>query len=992
MVLCGSDRVVDAMQDASAGSIRGVVYDKDYDVPLGSAEILIVETGQRVSTSEQGNFVFRDVAPGRYTLVFSKDGYSRQVKADVAVAEGALTDVDASLPGEFTEFDEFLVQDTLNLGAGTEIALLDLRVESAALLDSIGAELMSRAGAGDAAAALRLVAGASVQDGKSAVIRGLPDRYVSSQMNGVRLPSADEDKRAVELDQFPSAVIESIQVSKTFTPDQQGDASGGAVNIRLKGIPEQSLVRVTAQSSRNSQVRGRHDFLTYAGGGVDDWGKDGGARDQQLDRIGANWDGATGTSEGEAPPEYKLTGALGGRHAFDNGLEIGAFADVFYDRDASYSDHGIDDSFWVETPGARPTPETGQGTPTQGDFQTSLFDVTKSSDSVQWGELATLGAKFGGQALNLTYLRTHDAEDSATLATDTRGKEHFFPGYDPNNPTSTGNEPTNRNAAPYVRTETIEYTERSSETLQLSGKNELPWSDLHLGDAFVFTAPQIDWVLADSSATQLQPDKRQFGAIWLPPSFNPGAPPFLPPFTTPPTWLPYKPSANFTLGNFQRTWKEIGEDSREYALDLKLPFKQWSDSEGYLKAGRFRDKVRRSFDQDNFSNFNDNSSFTGDFDQPWSGVFPSEDHPITASVFDVDYRGEQKVSAWYGMADLPLTSSLDLIGGARGESTHIGIVNQPESGATWYPPGASAPVALHPGDADVSFRQDDLLPSLGLIWKPVELVTLRGSYSETIARQTFKELTPILQQEFLGGPIFIGNPELRMSSLKNYDLRADYVPYEGALVSTSWFRKDIEDPIEYVQRVTTFTFTTPVNYPKGALSGEEFELRQDLGHWWESFTGVAIGANATFIHARVDLPDDEIAAFRAPGVLKPISTRDMTGAPRHLYNLYTTYDIAPTGTQLSAFYTVQGDTLVAGAGESNGNFVPNIYAKEFATLNVGVTQPLGEHLKLQFQVKNLTNPSIKQVYRAPGIGGDVRRSSYAKGLEYSLALSAEFKF
>jgi len=112
---------------------------------------------------------------------------------------------------------------------------------------------------------LTLVSGASIQDGKFAVIRGLPDRYVSSQMNGVRLPSADEDKRAVELDQFPSAVIESLQVSKTFTPDQQGDASGGAVNVRLKGIPDENSLTFKHQYSYNTQVTGRHDFLTYKG-------------------------------------------------------------------------------------------------------------------------------------------------------------------------------------------------------------------------------------------------------------------------------------------------------------------------------------------------------------------------------------------------------------------------------------------------------------------------------------------------------------------------------------------------------------------------------------------------------------------------------------------------------------------------------------------------------------------------------------------------------
>ena len=78
-----------------------------------------------------------------------------------------------------------------------------------------------------------LVPGTTIQDGKYAVVRGLPDRYVNSQMNGVRLPSADPDKRAVQLDQFPSEMIESVQVTKTFTPDQQADASGAwrALNV-----------------------------------------------------------------------------------------------------------------------------------------------------------------------------------------------------------------------------------------------------------------------------------------------------------------------------------------------------------------------------------------------------------------------------------------------------------------------------------------------------------------------------------------------------------------------------------------------------------------------------------------------------------------------------------------------------------------------------------------------------------------------------------------
>src|SRR5262249_49413126 len=151
--------------------------------------------------------------------------------------------------------------------------------------------------------------------------------------------------------------------------------------------------------------------------------------------------------------------------------------------------------------------------------------------------------------------------------------------------------------------------------------------------------------------------------------------------------------------------------------------------------------------------------------------------------------------------------------------------NDPEKLATWFPAGSTAPVALNPGDADVTFRERDTLPSLEVVYDPFEHFTTRLSYSETVARQTFKELTPIIQQEYLGGPIFIGNPDLGMSHLRNYDLRLDWTPEEGTLLSTSFFRKDVHDPIEYVQRIADFTYTTAVNYPHGTLTGHELEVR-----------------------------------------------------------------------------------------------------------------------------------------------------------------------
>src|SRR5262249_41752466 len=157
------------------------------------------------------------------------------------------------------------------------------------------------------------------------------------------------------------------------------------------------------------------------------------------------------------------------------------------------------------------------------------------------------------------------------------------------------------------------------------------------------------------------------------------------------------------------------------------PFDQWTQNKGFFKFGYFNDRLERRFNQDTFANFGDpNTAFNSEFSQPWSAVFPSQDHPITASDADVDYHGTQSLTAWYGMLDLPLNPMFELIGGARFESSHVAIVNTPEKDATWFPPGATVPVALRPGDADADTSQRDVLPAIELVARPVEVLTFRA--------------------------------------------------------------------------------------------------------------------------------------------------------------------------------------------------------------------------------------------------------------------------
>jgi outer membrane receptor protein involved in Fe transport len=229
-----------------------------------------------------------------------------------------------------------------------------------------------------------------------------------------------------------------------------------------------------------------------------------------------------------------------------------------------------------------------------------------------------------------------------------------------------------------------------------------------------------------------------------------------------------------------------------------------------------------------------------------------------------------------------------------------------------------------------------------------------------------------------------------MSALKNYDLRLDYTPYTGALWSVSYFKKDIEDPIEFEQGYANIgSYTYPTNYPEGELSGFELEARQQMGRFVENLTGLSLGANATFIDSEVTLPADEARYLAEAGVPSP--TRDMSNAPEHLYNIFLTYDVTPA-TTLGLFYTVRGDTLIAGgrADAGGGSYIPNVYETEFGTLNFSLSHRIRENVKLKFQAKNLLDPKIESVYRSDYIGGDVLKTSDRKGMEFSLSVSAEY--
>jgi TonB-dependent receptor len=693
---------------------------------------------------------------------------------------------------------------------------------------------------------------------------------------------------------------------------------------------------------------------------------------------------------------------------------------VFYERDYSYFDNGQENNYIQDGPGAGLVPLS----PTDflNEKPTGLYDLTQGTEVVQFGGLGTVGYESEHTKLGAKFLYTQLSEDQAVLAIDQRGRKFFFPDYDPANPPTPGTipdidsgwlpgddsgDPARPNPAfadpraPWQRNETLTYQQSSTSTFILNGEHELSFlgvKDISQDPTALWGAPIVDWRFSSSTATFNQPDQVQFNTLWAP--FTPQNiyidPSDPTPFLTVPAggWSANSPPATFALGNLQHIQKEITESSTQAALNLKVPFSQWNDRAGYLKFGGFYDDVARTFDQNSYillepSDLNP-GSYDGGWDDPWSAVFPSEDHPIVDSDQDVDYDGQQLITAWYCMVDLPFNDTMNVVTGFRVETTFIGTTLFNESSAFVLNPETGGQLNTEP---DTNYNQDDVLPMIGWNWNIQDDLVMRASFAQTVARQTFRELTPILQQEYASGPIFIGNPNLAMSALDNYDLRLDWTPFEKWLLSGSVFYKSIDDNIEYVGRYgNSFFYTAPTNFESATLFGLEGEVRvameQLIG---DRFKGLQIGANATYLDSETELPDDLQAQFRQYYAGQGFNTsRPMIQTPEYLLNANITYEFEAWGTQLGVFWTYKGDTLISGASTDGTDLVPDIYQIPFETLNVTIQQRIIDGLTLSFAAKNLTNPDIQTVYRIDG--NDTLQSTYSAGIDFSLGLTYRIDF
>lgn len=818
------------------------------------------------------------------------------------------------------------------------------RAKEAAATEAFGSEQIARTGASDAGAIINKVSGATIVDGKFAVIRGLSDRYVSTTLNGGEIPSADPYRRSASLDMFPSQVISKVTVAKTFTPDKPGTYTGGGIDITTKSFPERPFTSISAGATYNTQASFNSDFLDTPGGSLDWLGWDDGTRalpsglsDPNL-TIPSRPDNALPTRPnyqqriadankidsltremGVAPfgPE---TGAPPLNHSFSFATgdtaniftrPFGYFAGMNYRRDFSFYDDGISRRYG-----------TGLG---PGDLSLRKdFRDTRAVESLNWAGIVNLAYQaFENQELGFNFLFNQNAEDLRRVQTGIVEFEEDFP-YTLNR---------------------LQFTERNLTTYQLKGGHGFD----DLGGA------RFDWLMAYSETSQDEPDARFFNYRS---DFNLSQTTQEPRFPT-------------------RYFRELDEQNHSGKFDLTIPFRQWDVRPAELKFGGFGSYADRQF-FDREILYDGSSGFTGDpTDYLNDGNLGYIAHTNAAGRIDYTwlrsistrysrYDAQSRTEAGYAMLDMPVLDSLRIVGGARYEFTYMQV------------DGQSTVPGLKPNAQPLD--QGDLLPAVSLIYSPVTNMNFRAAYSQTIARPSFRELAAYRSYDPSLDVVVEGEPGLEISHIRNYDLRWEWFPKPGEILGVSLFYKELDRPIEQSFDLALDTVSYQ-NRSEAKVYGIEFEARKSLDFIDPLLYRFTLGGNLSLIGS--ETPLSTIERRNKEQFLGTVdSTRALYDQSPYIFNVDLTYDNNVSGTTASIVYNVSGPRIAIA-----NPITQDVYEQSAGSLDVVVSQRLNRHLSVRLTARNLLNPEIKRTY---GKNSDYIYSTYTRGQSFGLSVGADF--
>ncbi len=850
--------------------------------------------------------------------------------------------------------EEDVLDEVVTTGSrlkGTATAVIEERKNQAFVADILGAEQISRTGDSDAASALRRVTGLTLVDGKFIYVRGLGERYSSTQLNGAAVPSPDPTRNVIPLDLFPSDIIESLSVQKSYSPSMPASFGGGNVDIRLKTIPEYFVFNMSASLGYNTENSG--DALAYEGGGNDWLGRDDDTRavpasiaqrwqDKQfldnLDQdvalslfsdVNRNYD-AFLESVG---PDTGLSFSLGDRYDVNNKVRVGFLLTSSYDNETAVSqEYELQQADRV---GDAINPER------------FFDDISVTEKTVKWSNMLNLG---------VDYNRNHKVDYSLILLNDTRDEilERF------------GNtENLNQAEGLRIRDIQVEYEERKMFTNQLRGMHTFPQFNFagvdwkySLGRS-VRNAPgnvQTRFIISDTNQDGLFDDQ---DVISLNNSTTAG---------------------RYSFQNLHDRLENYG-----YNVTYPLSIKNW---EMEFKFGadfvtKTRSAEARRFDVNTraFNNSDDlrGGSFFSIFSDQvladpnnFNGLAVIRDTTIAGD----DYMAGQKVDAYYLEADLFYQGKWRFSGGARFEDFRQVV-------APFDPRTNQIDILDEADRSQLAFQEDDFYPALAVTYIKDDAMQFRFNIGQTVVRPDLREVSASTFIDPLTDFPIAGTPGIKTTSIINYDLRWEWYREAGNNLSVGVFYKDMDAPIESVQSPAQDgpPLIRIANAETGELYGIELEFLQDL-----AFVGNGIWDNI-FLSGNLTVSDSEIELDRQSivdqtGVSAAVTnlTRRLTGHSQYVANLQGGYDSDNGEHSLSIIYNVFGERIL----------IPGIdgfddsYEQPFHSLDTVYKYYPNFNTTITFKLQNLLDEKKELLFE------DVLLRSETKGSQISVALKYDF--
>ena len=262
--------------NAQTGKINGKIIDGKTGEVLPGATVLIEGTTKGASADFDGNFSLSGLQPGQYVIIASYITYDNKKFIDVAVKANDVTDFNITLDQSSSqELIEVVV--TAEMNKENTNTLFVMQKNNASVSDGISSESIKKTPDRSTSDVIKRISGATIQDNKFAIIRGMSDRYNAAFINGAPLPSSESDKKAFSFDIFPANILDNIIILKTATPELSGEFAGGVIQINTKSIPDKNSLNFSMGGGYNTQTTFK-DFKTYNGGKTDWLGIDDGTR------------------------------------------------------------------------------------------------------------------------------------------------------------------------------------------------------------------------------------------------------------------------------------------------------------------------------------------------------------------------------------------------------------------------------------------------------------------------------------------------------------------------------------------------------------------------------------------------------------------------------------------------------------------------------------------------------------------------------------------